>query len=1093
MSNKILAPPLHLTIIYRETLVRTLTSVVIPLLSNQAMPYKLLLLCAPAGYGKTLLLADTMRHTSVSCCWYFLEPQDTDPARFLQTLFASIRQHFPAFGSHLVPMFSEQSEHASSEHWIGLLDALVNALKAEIAEPFLLTFCGYQEVNQCPFINHLVNYLLANLPAQGTVIIESRVMPSLALAPLIARRQMFGLGSRELRFSAQEVYDLARLHDIAAITMQKAEQIARSFGGWIAGILLGSSLGYSHLPLQTFLHLGADTQPVLRSDHKPLLMYVTKEIFAQETATHEFLKQTSVLARLTAAHCNALLGITDAEQQLVYAEQHGLFLERTEGDPDRQTNVYVCHPVLRELFQEELFTHSLESYLALNSQAAHLFLAEGNDEYALTHALQAREYQLAIKILPRIANACVACKGTKTMRDWLGLLPKELLSRDPRLLLILADIYDVSGEKHELVQLLDTVETLLHDESSEDPSTLPLMWAELYILRAKVLFSEGECQRAQQFCQDALSLLPADQRLLRIKALQCLGVGLISETGEISQGAIYLKHALQLSKPQQEDVQIAVLHRQLGTAYTWLGNYVLAEHHQKRALSIWEQMDNPRGIIYSQIAMGQLKRRRGSTQEAEALLTRALQLARESHHFKSGEAFALEGFGQLAYDMGQYTQALVYLEDSLSIAHTLKDTYLIRCNLCHLASIHALMDDVPTAQFLLNQVEFKQQEKSSYEGLLYCLAQGSIFLAQHAYDQAEETLEDAVLLAQNTNRVLLHIRLLLHLAYCSLKQGKRQKALQISKQVLDLNKQSDHTPTIQVDLNHFPELPALLDQASRKDKLRKKTSGALILENGALSQQTHQPACLRILAFGEPQVFSGEIAVSCWRMARAMELYFFLLENDRPLRKEQIVVALWPDIEDEKADQTFRSTIYYLRKAIGEVCLEYTSGLYRLNLAALYGEHIFYDVATFEACYREGNKALEREDDERAASAFTQMIDLYKGDYLQPFYSNWCVFRRDQLRQAYIDARHHMAAICWHREDWEESLQHWQHLLTLEPCCEKAHYGIMRYYLHRRQRELAIKQYQRYCRTLQEELQATPSATLQKLYRQILGEKPLPN
>src|SRR5581483_1147892 len=126
------------------------------------------------------------------------------------------------------------------------------------------------------------------------------------------------------------------------------------------------------------------------------------------------------------------------------------------------------------------------------------------------------------------------------------------------------------------------------------------------------------------------------------------------ETGEISQGVIYLKHALQLSKPQQEDVQIAVLHRQLGTAYTWLGNYALADHHQRRALAIWEQMDNPRGIIYSLIAMGQLKRRQGAVREAEALLTQALSLARESHHFKSGEAFALEGLGQLAYDLGQY-------------------------------------------------------------------------------------------------------------------------------------------------------------------------------------------------------------------------------------------------------------------------------------------------------------------------------------------------------------------------------------------------------------------------------------------------------
>lgn len=1092
-SNKILAPTLHLTIIYRESLVRTLASTITPLASGQKLPYKLILLCAPAGYGKTLLLADTVRHASVSCCWYFLEPEDTDPALFLQVLLASIRQRFPTFGSHLVPLFSAKSEHTSLEHWTSLIDMLLKALKAEITEPFLLAFCDYHLVNHSPMLNHLMNYLTTHLPAHGTLIIESRVMPGLALAPLIARRQMFGLGSQELRFTAQEVYELAHAHGILTITLQEAEQIALAFGGWIAGILLGSSLGYSHLPPQTFLHPDEETLPVLRRDHRPLLLYVTNEVFANETDTYEFLKEISILARPTAADCNALLEINDAEQRLIYAEQKGLFIARAE-EQGQQTSVYFCHPVLRELFQEELRSQAPERYLELHSRAAHLFLARQEYEQALTHALQAQEYRLATTILPKIANAYVAGKGTKTIRDWLNLLPEDLLSQDPRLLLILADVYDVSGEKQELIQLLASVEALLHKESLEHSPTLNITWAELYILRAKLLFSEGEFQEAQQLCQKALALLPADQRLLRIKALQCLGVGLISGTGELPQGIVYLQHALQLSKPQQEDAQIAVLQRQLGTAYTWLGNYVLAEHYQKRSLSLWEQMDNPRGIVYSLIAMGQLKRRQGFTQEAEELLNRALHLAREPHQFKSGEAFAFEALGQLASDLGQYTQALVYLEDSLSIAHTLNDTYLMRCDLCHLATIHAFMNDVPTAQFLLNQVEIKEQEECGYERLLYSLAQSSILLAQHAFPQAQEILERAVILAQQSNRRLLYVRMLLSLALCSFKQGKRHKALQISKQVLDLNKESDLDHTIHVEIKHFPGLQALLDQASRKDKVKKKAVDIEfpLVEDSSSFQSKPNSSCLRILALGEPQVFADEVPITRWRMARAMELYFFLLENDRPLRKEQIMAALWPDVESEKADQTFRSTIYYLRKAIREDCLEYTSGLYRLNLARFYGDRIWYDVVIFDNCYREARQSLEQDDDEAAASAFTRMIDLYKGDYLQPFYSDWCIFRRDQLRQTYIDARHQLALISWRKEDFEASLRHWQHLLALDTCFEKAHYGIMRYYMRQGKRELALRQYQQCSRTLQEELQAAPGSALQKLYRHILAENRQP-
>lgn len=1075
--DKILAPTLPSTRLYRERLSRTLIEAITPVPSSQSLPYKLILLCAPAGYGKTILLVDTVQHISIPCCWYFLDSADTDLPRFFQFLFASIRRCYPTFGVHLDTSFSDITGQAEPVYWLNLLDTLLDALKAEISEPFLLALCNYHEVNRNLIINRLVNHLLAHLPKQVSLVIESRAMPALELAPLIAHRQMLGLGSQKLSFTAQEVYDLAHLQNTTTIALEEAEKIARTYEGWIAGILLGSSLGYSYLSFQGALY----------RNKNPLQAYVMNEIFAHERATYEFLKDISILARPTAAHCNALLEINDAEQRLNYAEQQGLFLTRDEGG-DNQATVYLCHPLLLAHFQEELHSHSPERYLALHNRAAQLFLVEQAYECALTHALQAREYRLAADILHEIANAYIAHNGTKAVKEWLSLFPEELLSEDPRLLLILADIHEVSGEKQQLASFLDTIERLLQKETSESSSTLSFSWAELYILRAKLLFNRNVFQRAQELCQKALTLLPADQRLLRIKALQCLGVGLLLRTQDISQAIVHLQHALQLSNLQYEKAQIAVLHRQLGTAYSWQGNYTLAEHHQKRALSIWEQMDNPRGIIYSLITLGQLKRRQGFTQEAETLLTQALSLSHEPHQFDSGKAYALEGLGELACDLDQYEKALTYLEDSLTIARELNDTYLFHCNLCHLATVHAFIGDIQTAQFLLSQITLKEQEQSSYERLMQNLAQGSTFLVQCAYEQAQENLEHAVLLTEQANIQFLHIRALVNLAVCYLRQGKKRKALQISKQILELNKQNDHDHSLQIEAGRFPELQALLDQASRKEKIKQKALETRLLpaEEVMLFQNEQQFPLLRIRAFGEPQVFSNGVLVTRWRMARTMELYFFLLEKGCPQRKEQIILALWPDAEGEKVDQLFRTTVYYLRKAIGEEYLEYASGLYHLNLSRFHEEHLWYDVALFEHYSSEAKKALEQENGTAAITAFAQMIDLYKGDYLQPFYSDWCIFRRDQLREMYIDAHHQLASLCWQHGDVEASLQHWQQLLALDPCFEEAHYGIMRYYFHQGKRELALRQYQLCCRTLREELQAPPGLAIQKLYQHIL-------
>ena len=86
-----------------------------------------------------------------------------------------------------------------------------------------------------------------------------------------------------------------------------------------------------------------------------------------------------------------------------------------------------------------------------------------------------------------------------------------------------------------------------------------------------------------------------------------------------------------------------------------------------------------------------------------------------------------------------------------------------------------------------------------------------------------------------------------------------------------------------------------------------------------------------------------------------------------------------------------------------------------------------------------------------------------------------------------MDAHHQLAMIFWRREDWDTSLLHWQRLLSLDACYEAAHYGIMRCYLQQGKRELALRQFQACSQILHEELQTTPKASIQKLYRSIIG------
>jgi len=1093
--QKFITPILPSAILHRTALMQVLGNVLSSSTPDNELPTtsscKLVLLCAPAGYGKTTLLLDTVNYCALPCCWYFLDHTDRDRTHFLDVLLASIRCCFPQFGVHLDAIVAQAiSAEANGEAtgYSTVIDAFLNAIATEIPQRFVLALCDYHEVNASNAINDMVNHLISHLPPQCVLVIESRALPNLELAPLIAHNKMFGLGSNGLRFTKQELLDLAHVQKIASLSDEEAEQLTNTFDGWIAGMLLGSRLGHVQLLNPIFgleKNWGASASHASR---QRLLAYVVNQVFRDESEVYTFLKEVSIFEQMTPDLCNALLEITDAEVRLAYAEKQGLFIMRTE---EKTHSVYTCHPVLRELLLADLSGCTPERFRQLHLRAALLLQESHYYEQALRHAIQANEFDLASQILLTLAPPLVAEGHGETAIHWLSMLPEEMMQKYPQLLLMHANIFLMRGENAPAQPFLEKVEAVLaRPPEKGECLQKPLVQAELFILQSALYLYQGEHKRARELAQRALTLLSADERGLRIRGMQRLGICLIVGEGQVNEGIAQLQQALQLCGPRTEERQTAVLHNQLANAYGWIGNYAISEHHRARAILIWEHLGKPWGIINNLTGMGQLKARQGFYKEAEEVYQKALALACGPAKFQSGEAYALLGLGELYLEQARFELALSSLEDSLTLAARLEDRYLLNCGRCALAMTYLLMEDAHTAQCLLDQISLKKEELRSYEGILYCLTKGTIFLALGSYDDAHTTLEQALTTAQNTKIQRLHLQALLRLAVCLFLQQQKTHATNVVQVVLELNKKGDNDHCMQVELQRYPCLQQMILQAQAASSELEDVPPTIqpqVTTPVVEHVDEQEPGTrLQVFALGEPLVLLDGTPITRWRMARAMELYFFLLESGRPMRKEQIIVALWPDASDQ-IDQTVRSTLYYLRKAIGETCVIQRAGSYSLNLSALYGTHIWYDVQEFEAWYRQAKVALEAEDEEVAERAFQEMIALYRGDYVQSFYSDWCTFRRDELRQAYMEALRQLAFIFWRQERWDESLAQWQQLLAIDACSETAHSGVIRCYMRQGKRELALRQYQRCRQTLQEELMVSPGPALQKLHQRLLS------
>ncbi|MBA2394393.1 MAG: tetratricopeptide repeat protein [Ktedonobacteraceae bacterium] len=1101
--RKVVSPRLPQTILHRKSLIEKLNATLAgwEFETREDVPhYKLVLLCAPAGYGKTTLLADFARNTTIPCCWYFLDPIDADKITFLEFLLASIRYRFPQFGASLDPLLSRaistDINHPADPHLFDtFIDALVDAVAIEITERFALILCNYHEVNDCLAVNDLVNQLLRKIPPQCVLIIESRAVPSLEFASLQVNREIIGWDSSILRFTVQEISELAIVQNMAPLSETEAEQLAVSFDGWIAGILLGT-----HLSDVKFLHGGMSTPPTPNSvalpmDRHHLFAYLVNEVFGREPEMYTFLKEVTLLEHMDPAICSRLLDAPDAGERLAYLEQRGMFVTRSGAGAQI---IYTCHPILRELLREELRYQSPERFTMLHRRAAELFHEQQDYDQAIYHAYAISADDMMAQLIIE-ANTHMLSQGyTATLTRWIDMLPNATQERYPEILLISATLYLIIGEHAHAIPLLDIAsQAIVENSQVVGIHDLTELQPYITVVRSKALFQKGVYQEAQESCLQVLKHLPENETVLRVETYTRLGM-CANLLGDFSSGITYLQKALQLWGRHSTGQQVADIHSALASTYNQIGNFALAEHHLTRAISCCDQLNDEHGKVNNLIRMGLIKNNQGALEEAEALLTQAYTTATELR-FERGMAYALVNLGELYQDQELYKQSLTATEDGLALARQVKDQYLINGSLCTLAMTYLLMRDASTAMLLVSEVDppLISENRIGYERVVRELTYGMILLYQSAYDEACASLAAIEPAVKKPGFIREQVRVTLCIAACRLAQGLTSEVIRRLKEVTQiLVKRSDYKRFIDIEfrrlpaLQHFVRIQPELVQLRELLQLDPETP---VVEDRPVSISKVSTSILlvadyprlKIQALGEPLVVINNKPITHWRMRRSLEVFLFLLDQGRPMSKEQIVTVLWSHVS-EKTNPTFHSIIYHLRKTIGESCIMSQAGVYTLNLAALYGNDIWYDVAAFEKYYVQAKHAITSGDEETARTVFLEMVDLYQGKYVQSFYSNWCILRRDELQRAYLDARSQLAQIAWRHEQFDESSSHWQKILAVDNCMEEAHYGLMRYYLRQGKRGLALRQYQRCVEALHQELAIAPGQTIQNLYLRLV-------
>ena len=414
----------------------------------------LVLVCAPAGYGKTVVLAEWVRRGRHPVAWLSLDAGDNDPARFWRHAVAALDRVRPGISERMGPLLGP----APQPSFEPLVTALINEVtgQPDADEALLLVLDDYHLISS-QLVHDSLGFLLEHRPPGLHLALASRSDPPLALARLRARGQLTELRAAELRFTPGEA--AALLAQVAAapgaarpgapLPDAVAAALAARTEGWAAGLQLAGLSLRGQADVDGFV-------AAFTGSHRYVLDYLAEEVLEQQSdQVRTFLLETSVLERLSGELCDAVTGRTGSQALLEQIERAGLFLVSL----DEVRGWWRYHHLFADLLRARLQQEQADRAVQLHRSAATWCQERGLPDDAVRHAVAAGEMTWAARLIEQYFDELYYLGGEgTTLQRWLSALPDDIIRSRPRLLLAQAQLASAGGRVEAMEPLLDAAE-----------------------------------------------------------------------------------------------------------------------------------------------------------------------------------------------------------------------------------------------------------------------------------------------------------------------------------------------------------------------------------------------------------------------------------------------------------------------------------------------------------------------------------------------------------------------------------------------------------------------------------------------------------
>lgn len=962
---------------------------------------------APAGYGKTTLIASFTAEVEFRPAWLTLDASAGAPEVLAQQLAAALAGDREIEPPAVATKFSD-------------LQAYIHAAARRAADesglPLLVIVDNVEELADGREAGALLVWLMEVLPEGSEVILSGREMPFIpSINARIATGEITVLQAIDLAFDAAEIASAIALAGSTA----SAPDIAARTGGWPVAVmasLVGGPAG--------------DRLSAAAFD-----LYLQSEVWGRvPPELRQVLRHVALSPSIERAAVELDFGSSAWRSLTAWAASHDFLCEHLSPAEFRLV------PLLRQFVVDEFQRADPDDYDAAVEHTLQVMAAAGDLSEAVEFARSAASERILAEVLEEHSPQLITHGDFTLLWRAFECVSTTTLGRRPMLRALLARLTAHHGDPDEALRKAALV--------LRDPANIGPVHVHALLARLRALRLLGRLEEAGATAEQLRAVECGEDPILRTEVAYQSAEFELSVTRNFARAEELLNQAIRMSELHNVEPLGLLARSTLGQALAMHGDAPAAVTVLTRAAQGWRSLGRSSNLGWVLNNLGMSHLQAGDFASAASVLQEAVQEGIDCGNQRN-VAYATASLGDAELALGHFQNAREHYEEAIRICATdALDETLAALSIAGLSAAFLGLGDLQQADFFSRRALLVALASANDYEVAHCrLQQAACEFASGNYVSTISEAAQAADLFQSMDvppsLASAHYRI----AMAHFKANRRAEAQEEVARAAGALKEpwmaSALVPLMREN-PMFAQWAASRGPAVRvlRDLLERQSFGVLspAEEQPAAESRGRLPRVVaRSLGATSVAVGGREVTDEQWASARAKEMFFLLLSHRTGLRKEEAVEYLYPDLPREKCNSAFHSNLYRIRKALYQDSVVKRDGTYLLNPEGQFE----WDVEEFESAIERG-RCAQAGSKERAL-AFQEALEKYSGPFAEAFQSEWAAATRARLERDAHESLAMLAAYFASREDYESAAICMERVLRANQYNEEAAYQLARY------------------------------------------------